>query len=148
MKIQEKKDTYTYKPSVNINGFFIDRNPFISDNNDRQFHIVCPCSTRREKTYENLIQFRRHAKTKCHQQWLETMNLHKKIQQLETELFAVGSNHERVHQKEELWYGEIFPDHKDLIPNEDLWCEEQPGKLLEDLQYSTIFPQNEEFIHV
>jgi hypothetical protein len=136
-----EKEVQTYKPSVNIHGFFIDRNPFLKEKKESMISIICPCGSRKKKAFDNMSQFKRHLQSQSHQNWIETMNLERKIQQLETELYEVGG---RVNEKEELWYGQIFPDHKDIIPNEDLWSEsiDDDSKSVhpETFDYTETFP--------
>ena len=51
------------------------------------------------------------------------MNLEKKIQCLENALYAIEGKSENMDKKEVIFYSQIFPDHKDVIPKEDLWSE-------------------------
>ena len=60
-----------YSPSINENGDYIDKIPtFING-------IRCPCGSRKDKVYETFSIFNAHTKTKCHQNWLRTVNLQK-----------------------------------------------------------------------
>ena len=147
-----KHQVKIYKPSVNIHGFFIDRNPFLEEKEDNSTAIICPCGSRKKTGFENMTQFKKHLQSQTHKKWIETMNLEKKIQQLETELYAIagGQSHQCIHEKEELWYGQIFPDHKDVIPKEDLWSENDNQDFQcitpETFEYNDMFPQEMDII--
>lgn len=69
MDITLTPDTYT--PSVDNNGNYIDKIPFIKNG------LFCPCGSRKDKTYENSSKFSAHIKTKIHQNWLLNLNLNK-----------------------------------------------------------------------
>lgn len=142
-----KKEVQTYKPSVNIHGFFIDRDPFLQEN---KMTIICPCGSRKKTGFKNITQFKKHLQSQTHKKWIERMNLEKKILQLETELYAMteGQSHPCVHEKEELWYSQIFPDHQDIIPNEDLWSKSLHDNSInihpETFDYNDMFPEGVE----
>ena len=57
-----------YIPSIDENGNYVDKIPILSKTEG----IHCPCS-RKDKIYN----FSQHMKTKCHQNWLKTINLNK-----------------------------------------------------------------------
>jgi hypothetical protein len=61
-----------YSPSVNADGQFIDKTPYIMKSGLR-----CPCASRKDKVYETATLFSQHIKTKAHQNWLQQLNLNK-----------------------------------------------------------------------
>lgn len=69
MNITLTPDTYT--PSVDQNGNYIDYKPVITHG------IICPCSSRKDKSYDTASKFSAHIKTKTHQKWLLTLNSNK-----------------------------------------------------------------------
>lgn len=84
-------ETDIYTPSVDENGNYIDKIPVLSKHEG----IRCPCS-RKDKIY-NLAQ---HMKTKCHQNWLKTINLNKTNYFMENmELRNVVSNQKLIIAK-------------------------------------------------
>ena len=58
-----------YSPSVDQEGRYIDSLP-----PNCKYGIRCPCSSRKEKIYENNRAFCNHLKTKMHIKWLEELN--------------------------------------------------------------------------
>ena len=66
MELVVEPDIYT--PSIDATVNYIDKIPIFSKNEG----IHCPCS-RKDKIYN----FSQHMKTKCHQNWLKTINLNK-----------------------------------------------------------------------
>ena len=71
-----------YCPSINELGNYIDKVP--------SFHIIkkgviCPCGSRKDKTYETHTTFSQHTKTKMHQKWLQNLNLNKANYYVENE---------------------------------------------------------------
>lgn len=106
--IQIKKQETIYRPVININGFLMDHVPIFKEKSNG---IICPCASRKNKIYFNAIQFRKHLQSKKHQQWMEILNLEKKIHQLEGELKQ--RYNESYQERDELWYTEMFPETKD-----------------------------------
>ena len=66
MELVVEPDVYT--PNIDENGNYVDKIPILSKTEG----IHCPCS-RKDKIYN----FSQHMKTKCHQNWLKTINLNK-----------------------------------------------------------------------
>lgn len=106
--IQIKNQETIYRPVININGFLMDHVPIFKEKSNG---IICPCASRKNKIYFNATQFRKHLQTQKHQQWIETLNLEKKIHQLEGELKQ--RYNESYQERDELWYTEMFPERKD-----------------------------------
>ena len=60
-----------YSPSIDDQGNYIDKiSTFM-------YGIRCPCGSRKDKVYESSSVFTTHTKTKCHQNWLKSVNLQK-----------------------------------------------------------------------
>jgi hypothetical protein len=60
-----------YSPSISEAGNYVDKiSPFKKG-------LRCPCGSRKDKIYDTVAMFSAHCKTKCHQKWLETINLNK-----------------------------------------------------------------------
>jgi hypothetical protein len=66
MELVVEPDVYT--PNIDENGNYVDK-IYITNKNEG---IHCPCS-RKDKIYN----FSQHMKSKCHQQWIKTINLNK-----------------------------------------------------------------------
>lgn len=69
MDITLTPDTYT--PSVDDKGNYIDNIPVIKNG------VICPCGSRKDKSYEDACKFSQHTKTKTHQKWLLVLNQNK-----------------------------------------------------------------------
>jgi len=69
MDITITPDTYT--PSVNTEGNYIDNIPIIKHG------LYCPCGSRKDKTYDTVVKFSIHVKSKTHQKWLMFLNQNK-----------------------------------------------------------------------
>lgn len=106
-----KKHENIYRPVVNIHGFLMDHVPTFQD---KPNGIICPCGSRKNKIFYSSNQFKKHLYSQKHQQWLEIMNLEKKLHKLENELY--DRYNENYELKEELWYTEMFPDKSNIIP--------------------------------
>jgi len=63
-----------YSPSISDNGNYINKIP--SFNNIKN-GLRCPCGSRKDKTYDSHSIFATHIKTKCHQNWLNNLNLNR-----------------------------------------------------------------------
>ena len=100
-----------YRPVVNIHGFLMDHVPIFQD---KPNGMICQCGSRKNKIFYSSNQFKKHLQTQKHQQWLEIMNLEKKLYKLENELY--DRYNENYESKEELWYTEMFPDNSNMIP--------------------------------
>jgi hypothetical protein len=80
MDLATEPDIYT--PSVDEDGKYIDKIPsFFAIKNG----LRCQCMGKKDKTYSNYGMFASHIKTKCHQKWLENLNLNKANYYVETE---------------------------------------------------------------
>ena len=66
MELVVEPDIYT--PNIDENGNYVDKAHMMSKTEG----IHCPCS-RKDKIYN----FSQHMKSKCHQQWIKTINLNK-----------------------------------------------------------------------
>lgn len=64
-----------YCPIMNETGNYIDKIPANIGNGS--YSIRCPCSIRKDKSYNSYSSFSTHTKTKTHQNWIETMNSNK-----------------------------------------------------------------------
>jgi hypothetical protein len=58
-----------YAPAVDESGKYVDSIP-----PNCRYGIRCPCSSRRDKIYENNKAFSNHLRTKMHVKWLEELN--------------------------------------------------------------------------
>jgi hypothetical protein len=63
-----------YAPSLDTLGNFIDKIPSF---NNIKYGLLCPCGSRKDKTYDTYSTFSAHTKTKIHQKWLMDLNLNK-----------------------------------------------------------------------
>lgn len=63
-----------YAPSLDTLGNFIDKIPSF---NNIKYGLLCPCGSRKDKTYDTYSTFSAHTKTKTHQKWLMDLNLNK-----------------------------------------------------------------------
>ena len=71
-----------YSPNIDDKGNYVDRMPSL--------HIIkkgllCPCGSRKDKTYHTTSMFSTHTKTKCHQKWLSELNLNRANYYIENE---------------------------------------------------------------
>lgn len=66
MEITVEAELYT--PSIDEKGSYIDKIPPI------RYGLRCPCGSRRDKVYDTRAIFTSHIKSKCHQNWLDTLN--------------------------------------------------------------------------
>ena len=66
MELVVEPDIYT--PNIDENGNYVDKAHMMSKTEG----IHCPCS-RKDRIYN----FSQHIKSKCHQQWIKTINLNK-----------------------------------------------------------------------
>jgi len=63
-----------YEPIVDENGNYKDLVPSFLK---LPSGLRCVCGARKDKVYKNGTIFSNHIKTKCHQKWLENLNLNK-----------------------------------------------------------------------
>ena len=68
MDLVELPDTYS--PSIDDKGDYVDKIQFKKP-------IMCPCGTRKDKTYETHAMFSAHTKSKTHMKWIADLNLNK-----------------------------------------------------------------------
>lgn len=80
MELQTEPDIYS--PSISDNGNYVDKIPSY---NNLKMGLRCPCGARNDKIYETHSIFNSHIKTKCHQNWLNTLNLNKANYYIENE---------------------------------------------------------------
>ena len=91
MELVVEPDVYT--PNIDENGNYVDKIYMMNKTEG----IHCPCS-RKDKIYN----FSQHIKTKCHQQWLKTINLNKSNHFMENmELRNTVSNQKLIIAKME-----------------------------------------------
>jgi hypothetical protein len=82
-----------YIPNIDENGNYVDK-IYITNKNEG---IHCPCS-RKDRIYN----FSQHMKSKCHQQWIKTINLNKANHFMENmELRNIVSNQKLIIAKME-----------------------------------------------
>jgi len=79
MDLSVKPDLYS--PSIDKNGNYVDIIP--SFNFDNGFY--CPCGSRKDHVYTTKSKLSAHIKSKCHQNWLQNINLNKNNYYAETE---------------------------------------------------------------
>jgi len=63
-----------YTPNVDDNGIYVDKIPQIAT---LKHGIRCPCGTRQDKTYNTVVKFSAHIKTKKHQEWISNLSKNK-----------------------------------------------------------------------
>jgi septal ring factor EnvC (AmiA/AmiB activator) len=63
-----------YCPSIDEMGNYIDKLPCFNAIN---YGVRCPCGSRKDKIYNSLAVFAAHTKSKCHQKWLNHININK-----------------------------------------------------------------------
>jgi hypothetical protein len=63
-----------YSPNVDDNGMYIDKIPPVSTLKNG---IRCPCGTRQDKSYNTVVKFSAHIKTKRHQEWISNLSKNK-----------------------------------------------------------------------
>jgi hypothetical protein len=63
-----------YSPNVDDNGIYVDKIPPVSILKNG---IRCPCGTRQDKTYNSVVKFSAHIKTKRHQEWISILSKNK-----------------------------------------------------------------------
>jgi hypothetical protein len=80
----------TYMPCVDDNGSYIDNIPIIKHG------LFCPCGSRKDKTYDTHSIFSSHIKTKCHQNWLNNLNLNKANYYIENEELKETLQNQRI----------------------------------------------------
>jgi len=71
-----------YTPNIDDNGNYVDKIPPFAY---LKHGIRCPCGSRKDKIFETHSTFSAHIKTKCHQKWLDTLNLNKANYYVENE---------------------------------------------------------------
>jgi hypothetical protein len=71
-----------YVPSIDEHGNYIDKVPPSSVFKNG---LRCPCGSRKDKVYESYTLFATHIKSKCHQKWLDNVNLNKANYYIENE---------------------------------------------------------------
>lgn len=82
-----------YSPSISDNGNYIDKIPSF---NNLKNGLRCPCGARKDKTYDTHSIFYSHIKTKCHQNWLNTLNLNKANYYIENEQLKETLQNQRI----------------------------------------------------
>lgn len=63
-----------YCPIVDDTGIYVDKIPPVSTLKNG---IRCPCGTRQDKTYNTVVKFSSHIKTKKHQEWISNLSKNK-----------------------------------------------------------------------
>jgi len=82
-----------YSPSISDNGNYIDKIPSF---NNLSNGLRCPCGASKDKKYDSHSVFIRHIKTKCHQNWLNTINLNKTNYYIENEKLKETLQNQRI----------------------------------------------------
>ena len=82
-----------YAPSMDEAGNYVDKIP--------SFHIIkkgllCPCGSRKDKSYETNSTFSAHIKTKTHQKWITSLNLNKINYYMENEKLVDTIQNQRL----------------------------------------------------
>ena len=91
MEIVTEPDLYS--PSISDNGNYIDKIPSF---NNLSHGLRCPCGARKDKKYDSHSIFANHIKTKCHQNWLNTINLNKANYYTENEKLKETLQNQRI----------------------------------------------------
>jgi len=82
-----------YSPSIAENGNYVDKIPSF---NNLKNGLRCPCGARKDKTYDSHSIFSSHVKTKCHQNWLNNLNLNKANYYIENEQLKETMHNQRI----------------------------------------------------
>jgi hypothetical protein len=82
-----------YSPSISDNGNYIDKIPSF---NNIKYGLRCPCGSRKDKTYDTHSIFSSHIKTKCHQKWLDTLNLNRANYYIENEELKATLHNQKI----------------------------------------------------
>jgi hypothetical protein len=82
-----------YAPSMDEAGNYVDKIP--------SFHIIkkgllCPCGSRKDKSYDTNSTFSAHIKTKTHQKWITSLNLNKINYYMENEKLVDTIQNQRL----------------------------------------------------
>lgn len=64
-----------YEPNIDNNGNYIDNIPSFTNHKNG---IICPCGTRKDKTFLNKSAFNTHIKSITHKKWIISLNNNKK----------------------------------------------------------------------
>jgi hypothetical protein len=91
MDIVTEPDLYT--PSISEKGEYIDKIPPFAN---LKGGIKCPCGARRDKIYETNAIFGAHIKTKCHLNWIASLNLNKMNYYVESEKLKETVQNQRM----------------------------------------------------
>jgi hypothetical protein len=91
MELVTEPDIYT--PSISDNGNYVDKIPSF---NNLKNGLRCPCGARKDKTYDTYSTFSSHIKTKCHQNWLNNLNLNKANYYIENEELKDTLHNQRI----------------------------------------------------
>lgn len=86
-------ETELYAPSIDEHGNYIDKIPpcCVLKNGVR-----CPCGSRKDKVYDSYTLFATHIKSKCHQKWLNSVNLNKANYYIENESLKETVTNQRL----------------------------------------------------
>jgi hypothetical protein len=82
-----------YAPSMDESGNYVDKIP--------SFHIIkkgllCPCGSRKDKSYDTHSTFSAHIKTKTHQKWITGLNNNKINYYIENEKLVETIQNQRL----------------------------------------------------
>lgn len=91
MDLQTEPDFYS--PSISENGSYIDKIPSF---NNLKTGLRCPCGARKDKKYETHTIFYNHTKSKCHQNWINTLNLNKANYYIENQQLKETLHNQRL----------------------------------------------------
>ena len=91
MELQTESDIYS--PSISDNGNYVDKIPSF---NNFKMGLRCPCGARKDKKYDTHSIFYTHTKSKCHQNWINTLNLNKANYYIENEKLKETLHNQRL----------------------------------------------------
>jgi hypothetical protein len=82
-----------YAPSVDESGNYIDKIPAF---NMIKKGLICPCGSRKDKSYDTSSKFSVHTKSKSHQKWLSNLNANKVNYYVENEKLMETIKNQRI----------------------------------------------------
>ena len=82
-----------YAPSVDESGNYIDKIPAF---NMIKKGLMCPCGSRKDKSYDTSSKFSVHIKSKSHQKWLSNLTANKVNYYVENEKLMETIKNQRI----------------------------------------------------
>ena len=82
-----------YAPNVDESGNYIDKIPAF---NMIKKGLLCPCGSRKDKSYDTSSKFSVHIKSKSHQKWLSNLNANKVNYYVENEKLMEIIKNQRI----------------------------------------------------